>query len=65
MRAMSSFSLVSFFTGFRVEETDLLEALATLALAAVGHHDVIERRVRGTAAGQTNCHHVNEPFNCL
>src|SRR5690242_11262363 len=51
--------------GLRVVETHLLEALATLTLAAVGHDDVKERRVGSPAAGQTNCHHVIEPLTAV
>src|SRR5690242_10645794 len=48
--------------GLRIVETHLLEALATLTLAAVSHHDVIEGHVGSAAAGQTNSHHVIEPL---
>ena len=40
-----------------IEEPDALEAGAALALAAVGHHHVIERGLLAAAPSQTDRHH--------
>src|ERR1700733_1403837 len=44
-----------------IEKTHALEAGAPLALAAVGHHDVIERRLLTAASSQANRHHLGSP----
>src|ERR1700692_1753931 len=46
-----------------IEKAHALEAGAALALAAVGHHYVIERGLLAAASGQTNRHHLDIPCN--
>src|SRR6202050_1967664 len=41
-----------------IEEPDALEAGAALAFAAVGHHNVIERRLLAAASSPTDRHHL-------
>src|SRR5271155_1388495 len=40
----------------RIEQTNAFEAGTTLALAAVGHHHVIKRRLLATASSQSDRH---------
>src|SRR5262249_62090417 len=44
-------------TGAWIEKAHLLERAATLALALVSHHDVIEGLVFAPTAGQSDRHH--------
>jgi hypothetical protein len=41
-----------------IEQAHALEAGAALALAAVGHHHVIERGLLAAASSQTDRHHL-------
>jgi hypothetical protein len=44
--------------GDRIEQADALEARAALALSAVGHDDVVERRLFAASSSQTDRHHL-------